>query len=297
MNQNSRDMTDKPSLSFEFFPPKNERMKEQLWEAVGMLSTLDPAFMTVTYGAGGSTRDWTVEAATHIHQDTGIPVAAHLTCVCTPKEEIALIADRLWANKIRHIVALRGDAPKDGEIPRPDDEHYFHYSSDLVEGLLALHPFEISVAAYPEKHPEAPSLDADIEALKKKQDAGATRAITQFFFDNDRFYSFLDKAQAAGITMPIVPGIMPIANFEKSVGFAERCGTYVPDKVKQKFENIKDDPEACRITAGLVLADQVEALMEKGTNSFHFYTLNQARLTYTACRHLGLGQNKSTSVF
>lgn len=279
---------DKPAVSFEFFPPKTDRARELLWEAVGMLSTLNPKFMTVTYGAGGSTRDWTVETATHIQGDTGVPTAAHLTCIGNPKAEVDALAGQLWDKGIRHIIALRGDAPKDKPVPRPDDPAYYGYADALVKGLLRLHPFEISVAAYPEKHPEAPDLETDIEHLKRKCDAGAVRAITQFFFDNERYLRFVDKCRAAGITVPIVAGILPIANHEKAFSFAEKCGTYVPREVREKFFKVEPDSETARMIAAIVLVEQVEDLLERGVQDFHFYTLNQSQLTYTACRHLGL---------
>lgn len=275
-------------LSFEFFPPKTDRARERLWQNVGRLSTLDPSFMTVTYGAGGSTRDWTIETACRIQEDTGIKVASHLTCIVTPKDKIAEIASTLWQRGIRHIVALRGDAPEGEKTPDPDDPRYYHYSNELVEGLLKLHPFEISVAAYPEKHPEAPSLDADIEALKKKYDAGATRAITQFFFDNEACYRFLDKAAAAGIDMPIVPGILPIVNFGKAEDFAAKCGASVPGTLKERFAGIDPDSDEARKVSLDIVSGQVGDLIAHGIGSFHFYTLNKAGMTYLACKTLGL---------
>lgn len=277
-------------ISFEFFPPKTERARERLWQNVGMLSTLNPAFMTVTYGAGGSTREWTVDTARRIQEDTGVPVASHLTCVITPKEEIVRIADDLWQSGIKHIVALRGDVPEGANPPARDDPHYYHFSSNLVEGLLARHPFEISVAAYPEKHPDAPSMDADIEALRKKSDAGAARAITQFFFDNENFFRFMDKVSAAGITTPVVPGILPIVNFEKMEAFASRCGTHVPEYIREKFSGLDPDSSEARQVSKDIAARQVRELMEGGINHFHFYTLNHAGQTYEICRSLSLAQ-------
>lgn len=275
------------SISFEFFPPKTDRGRELLWENVGRLSTLGPRFMTVTYGAGGTDRDWTIETARNIQRDTRVPTAAHLTCIVTPKDEIARIADTLWENQIRHVVALRGDAPRDGSpAPAPDDERYYHFSSDLVDGLRARHPFEISVAAYPEKHPAAPSLDADIAALKKKFDAGADRAITQFFFENDDFLRFRDKARAAGINGEIVAGILPIADHEKAFDFAGKCGANVPDSLRERFDGLEPRSDAALEVSAELVREQVRALVSEGVREFHFYTLNQAHLTYSACEDL-----------
>jgi methylenetetrahydrofolate reductase (NADPH) len=279
-------MNGKPTLSFEFFPPKTERARERLWQNVGRLSTLHPSYMTVTYGAGGSTREWTIETACKIQEDTGVPVASHLTCVVTPKARIEEVASILWSRGIRHIVALRGDVPEGANSPDPDDDSYYHYSSELVEGLLKLHPFEISVAAYPEKHPDAPSLNADIEALKKKCDAGAARAITQFFFDNEAFYRFLDKVRAAGITTPIVPGILPIVNFAKAESFALKCGANVPDNVRKKFAGLEPGSEETHKISIDLTSRQLLDLIENGVSHFHFYTLNHARLTYSIVRNL-----------
>ena len=228
-----------PIFSFEFFPPKTDAARDGLTHAVQMLARLKPNFMTVTYGAGGSTRDWTIETASKIQKDTGIPTAAHLTCICTPKTEIADIANRLWDKGIRHIVALRGDAPKDGPVPAPDDPAYYHYANELVTGLKALHDFQISVAAYPEQHPKAPDPNTDILNLKKKCDAGASRAITQFFFDNTHFYRFRDRAAEAGITIPITAGLLPIVNVEKAFAFAQKCGTSVHFRCVSALKGLK----------------------------------------------------------
>jgi methylenetetrahydrofolate reductase (NADPH) len=279
-------MTD-TQISFEFFPPRTERGRELLWENVGRLSTLGPRFMTVTYGAGGSDQDWTLHTAVHIQKDTDIPTAAHLTCIVTPKDTIAQIAHELWDNGIRHIVALRGDAPKDGGAkPAPRDKNFYHYSSDLVEGLKSLHDFEVSVAAYPEKHPDAPSLDADIEALRKKFAAGADRAITQFFFENSNFLNFRDKVHAAGITQEITAGILPIADFEKAVSFARKCGTHVPDWLLARYDGVAPGSSTAQDISADIVREQVRALMAEGVNAFHFYTLNQAGLTYSACKDM-----------
>lgn len=275
-----------PTVSFEFFPPKTETARSQLWDAVSMLARLKPDFLTVTYGAGGSTREWTIQTAGKIFEDTKIPTAAHLTCICTPKEEIHRIAGSLWNRGIRHIVALRGDAPKDGVVPAPGDPAYYHYADELVAGLKFLRDFEISVAAYPEKHPSAPDLKTDIENLRRKCEAGADRAITQFFFDNAPFYRFRDAVSAIGIAAPIVAGILPIANPAKAFEFARKCGTSVPDRLAARFEGLENDPDTARLVAAVVLAEQIADLRANGVDQFHFYTLNQAHLTYAACQGL-----------
>lgn len=278
----------KLSLSFELFPPRTSRSRELLWLNVGRLSTLNPNFMTVTYGAGGSTREWTIDTACNIQNDTGISMASHLTCIVTPKKDIEVLAHELWDKDIRRIVALRGDVPEGKTRPDPDDSDYYHYSSNFVEGLLKLHPFDISVAAYPEKHPDAPSMDADIEALKKKCDAGAARAITQLFFDNESFYDFMDKVLAAGIKTPIVPGILPIVNYTKAESFAGKCGARIPEKVMARFKGLDPVSKEAEAASLEIVKEQVRDLIRHGINSFHFYTLNQAGLTYTACSDLGL---------
>jgi len=270
----------KPTLSFEFFPPQTERGRAQLMETVKALAVLNPAFMTVTYGAGGSSRDWTMEMALKIQNETGIPTAAHLTCINTFKGRIDDMARDLWASGIKHIVALRGDVPHvDAPLDYTDDD-YYHYGNELVAGLKALADFEISVGAYPEKHPEAPDLASDIAHLKRKCDAGATRAITQFFFENKTFFDFVDKARAAGITTPIIPGVLPITNFEKMLGFAKKCGTNVPDWLHEIFA----DAEDAHAAAEEVLITQVQGLAARGVPHIHFYTLNRADLVANACR-------------
>lgn len=276
----------RPTVSFEFFPPKTDAARDSLRDAVRMLARLDPDFMTVTYGAGGSTREWTIETASEILKDTGIPTAVHLTCICTPRVEIAEIAERLWRKGIRHIVALRGDPPKDGRMPAPDNPDYYHHADSFVAGLKALRDFEISVAAYPEKHPQAPDLETDIAHLKRKCDAGATRAITQFFFNNQHFYRFRDRVAAAGITTPITAGILPIVNVEKSFSFAEKCGTQVPDSLRARFAGLEQDHDTARLIATVILAEQIADLRAHGVTRFHFYTLNQSHLTYAACQGL-----------
>ena len=274
----------RPTVSFEFFPPKTDKGRAQLIQTAKELAALNPAFMTVTYGAGGSTRQWTMEAAMQIQQETGIPTAAHLTCVNTFKGGIHDMAQELWAGGIRHIVALRGDIPKADAPLNYGDPNYYHYANELVAGLKTLHDFEISVAAYPEKHPEAPDLATDIANLKRKCDAGATRAITQFFFENKTFFNFVEQARAAGITTPIVPGVLPISNFEKMLQFAKTCGANVPGWLHDIFAEAEDPYRA----AEEILITQVQGLAARGVPHIHFYTLNRADLTTTACHSLGI---------
>ncbi|MCB9990029.1 MAG: methylenetetrahydrofolate reductase [NAD(P)H] [Rhodospirillales bacterium] len=281
----------KPSISFEFFPPKTPQGRDALMDEAQALAGMNPAFMTVTYGAGGSTRDWTKETAIAIQDMTGVQTAAHLTCINTFKSGILDIADELWAGGIRHIVALRGDIPKEDLPLEYDNPDYYHYASELVAGLKDKYDFEISVAAYPEKHPEAPDLDTDIAHLKRKCESGATRAITQFFFDNDVYFRFLDKAAAAGITTPIVPGLLPVANYKKMLKFAAMCGANVPDWLHEKFEAHSKDQATMDKIAVDILAGQVDAMIAGGAPHIHFYTLNKADLTIKACARCNIREN------
>ncbi len=258
-----------------------------LWAAAAELAALGPEFMTVTYGAGGSTRDGTVQAITRMMEQTGIPVASHLTFLNTPKEELRSYVDGLWEKGIHHIVALRGDMPDDLEWPLDTDGDYFQYTSDFVEGLKSWHDFEISVGCYPEKHPDAPSLDADIAALKLKCDAGADRALTQFFFENDKYYAFVEQCRAAGIDTPIYPGLVPVHDFNGLVRFAGNCQASVPGWVHEKFEGLDDKPEEALKIATDLLTEQTLDLAENGVEHIHFYTLNKAGITSDACEALG----------
>ncbi|MGE5548788.1 MAG: methylenetetrahydrofolate reductase [Solirubrobacterales bacterium] len=276
------------SVSFEFFPPKTERMQETLWECVKRLEPLAPKFVSVTYGAGGSTRERTHDTVSRIARETSLKPAAHLTCVGSTRGEIDDIARRYWDEGIRHIVALRGD-PLEGMngkyVPTPGG---YDYAADLVAGLKRLADFEISVAAYPEMHPEASSAEADLDNLKRKVDAGATRAITQYFFDVGVYRRFLDRARAAGITVPIVPGILPVTNFAQVQKFSAACGASVPRWMADLFEGLDDDPETRRLVAATVAAEQCRALAADGVDEFHFYTLNRADLAYAICHILGV---------
>jgi methylenetetrahydrofolate reductase (NADPH) len=277
-----------PEVSFEFFPPRTEKMEETLWASIRRLAPVGPRFVSVTYGAGGSTRERTHATVARIQAETGIAAAAHLTCVDASAAEIEAIARAYWEAGIRHVVALRGDPPA-GTPWRLAPGGYAH-AHELVAGLTRVAPFEISVAAFPEVHPEAPSPAFDLDNLKRKIDAGATRAITQFFFDNAAYLRFWDRARAAGITVPIVPGILPITNFTRTLEFAKVCGATVPPWLAELFEGLDDDPETRQLVSATVAVEQCRLLQDEGMNEFHFYTLNRAELTLAICRMLGLRQ-------
>ena len=274
------------SVSFEFFPPKTERMEEQLWQAITQLAPMSPSFVSVTYGAGGSTRERTHATVARIIRETDLAPAAHLTCVGASKAEIAEIADQYWETGVRHIVALRGDPPPaDGGrfVPHPQG---FASAAELVAGLRAMHPFDISVAAYPEVHPEALSAEADLDNLKRKLDAGASRAITQFFYESDAYFRFLDKALAAGITAPILPGIMPVTSF---AAIRRMSGnTTIPAWMERMFDGLDERPGARELVAATIAAEFCRRLYDGGVRDFHFYTLNRAEQAYAICQLLGL---------
>jgi methylenetetrahydrofolate reductase (NADPH) len=275
-------------VSFEFFPPKNEEMEKTLWESVQRLAPLNPSFVSVTYGAGGSTRERTHSTVARIVNETHLKPAAHLTCVAATREEIDGVIRDYWAAGVRHIVALRGD-PQTGAgtayAPHPGG---YAYTPDLIAGIRDIGDFEVSVSAYPEKHPDSASLDADIEVLKRKVDAGATRAITQFFFENDFYFRYLDKVHAAGIDIPIVPGIIPVLNFKQAAGFAQRCGTHVPQWLADRFEGLDDDPATRKLIAAAIAAEQVTDLIDRGVTDLHFYTMNRADLVFAICHLVGV---------
>ena len=274
-------------VSFEFFPPGDAAMESTLWQSVERLAPLSPRFVSVTYGADGSTRDRTHQLLHRIQSETRLTGAPHLTCVGASRDEVIAIARRYWSEGIRHIVALRGDPPQGATRyePHPDG---FAYGADLVAGLRAVADFDISVAAYPEGHPEAGSIDADFDNFKRKVDAGATRAITQFFFDTDDYLRFRDRCVAAGIGVSIVPGILPITRFPQVTRFAARCGAKIPGWLAERFAGLDDDPDTRRLIAANVAIEQVSRLRRHGVNEFHFYTLNRAELTYAICHALGL---------
>lgn len=274
-------------ISFEFFPPKNETMEKALWECVETLAPLSPCFVSVTYGAGGSTRERTHDIVSKIQQRTGLKAAAHLTCVGATRDEIDEIARRYWQAGIRHVVALRGDPPEGMSRYEPTPGGY-PFADALVEGLKRVADFEISVAGYPEMHPESVSPETDLDHLKRKVDNGASRIITQFFMEPADFLRFRDRARKRGITVPIVPGILPITNYKKTVSFAGRCGAKIPDWMARLFEGTDDYPETRQLVAATVAAEQCRVLHENGVRKFHFYTLNRAELTFAICHMLGV---------
>lgn len=280
-------MPDQPQVSFEFFPPNTPTMEETLWNSIQRLAPLRPRFVSVTYGADGSTRDRTHRIVSRIIRETGLRAAPHLTCVGAPKAEVREIAGQYWGEGIRDIVALRGDPPADADHYEPHPEGY-EYAVDLVAGLREVADFEISVAAYPEVHPDAPSAQFDLDNLKRKLDAGATRAITQFFFDTDNFLRFRDQCVAAGITASIVPGVLPINKFPQFLRFAGACGAQVPQWLHERFEGLEDDEETRRMISASIAIDMVQRMQSEGIGEFHFYTLNRAELTYAICHALGI---------
>lgn len=277
-----------PSVSFEFFPPKTEEMEEILWRSIKRLEPLAPAFVSVTYGAGGSTRARTHNTVRRVLRETGLIPAAHLTCVAATREEVDEVIRDYWAAGVRHIVALRGDPPEGiGAAYRPHPGGYAN-AAELAAGIRRIGNFEISVGCYPEKHPESPSFEADIAHLKAKIDAGATRAITQFFFEPVRYLRFRDRLVREGVTVPVVPGIMPVLNFRALTRMAEGCGATLPAWLAERFEGLDDDPETRKLVAATVTAELVTRLRAEGVHEFHFYTLNRADLSYAICHLLGL---------
>ena len=276
-----------PRVSFEFFPPNTPAMEETLWHSIQRLAPLKPRFVSVTYGADGSTRDRTHRIVRRIIAETGLRAAPHLTCVGSTKEEVQAIARQYWDEGIRDIVALRGDPPADAEKYEPYPGGY-EYGVDLVGGLRDVAEFEISVAAYPEVHPEAPGAAFDLDNLKRKFDAGATRAITQFFFDVDNFLRFRDQCVTSGISASIVPGILPINKFPQLLRFANMCGATVPEWLHERFEGLDDDEETRRMISASIAIEMAERMQAEGIDEFHFYTLNRAELTYAICHALGI---------
>lgn len=276
-------------VSFEFFPPSSPRMAETLWHSVGVLSPLRPRFVSVTYGADGSTRERTHRIVSDLQRDTDLTPAAHLTCIGASHEEVLDVARQYHAEGVRHLVALRGDLPQGATSAGPG----FQYADELVEGLMSVADFDISVAAYPEVHPEAKNADFDLQVLKRKFEAGARRAVTQFFFEADTFLRFRDRCAAAGIDKPIVPGILPVTNFARVEEFASRCGTCVPDSLRRRFDGLDDQPRTRNLIAATAAIELVQALRREGVDHFHFYTLNRHELTYAICHDLGVRPHKS----
>jgi methylenetetrahydrofolate reductase (NADPH) len=275
-----------PALSFEFFPPRTEPLERQLWACIERLAPLRPRFVSVTYGAGGTTQERTHTTVARLAAETALKPAAHLTCVGAARDEVDTVARQYWAAGVRHIVALRGDpAPGTRYAPHPAG---YAYASDLVAGLRRVADFEISVAAYPETHPDASGPEADLDNLKRKLDAGATRAITQYFFDPAVYLRFLDRCVAAGITAPVVPGIMPVSNYAQAARFSAMCGASIPPWFTRMFDGIEEDMETRRMVGAIAAAEQVRLLQANGIDEFHFYTLNRPDLTYTIAHILGV---------
>lgn len=284
---------EKIKVSFEFFPPKSGGMEEQLWESISKLAPFDPEFVSVTYGAGGSTKEPTLATIKRILSQTHVKPAAHLTCVDASQSEVDQVANEFRDVGVRHFVALRGD-PSGGigtkYTPHPDG---YANGAELTAGLKALGECEISVSAYPEKHPESSDFATDMDMLKRKVDNGATRAITQFFFDNDHFERYVERARKAGIYIPIVPGILPVHNFAQVAKFAGMCGASIPTWMANRFEGLDDEPDIKALVASAVAAEQVLDLVDRGFDEFHFYTMNRAKLVYAVCHLLGLRQTKN----
>ena len=275
-------------VSFEFFPPKTPEMEQSLWECVSRLAPLKPNFVSVTYGAGGSTRERTHSTVKRILAETALTPAAHLTCVAATRADIDAVIQAYAQAGVRHIVALRGDPPgglSERYAPHPGG---YHNAADLVGGIKRIADIEVSVSAYPEKHPDSPNAEADIDMLAAKVDAGADRAITQFFFDNDLYFRYVDRLRARGIEVPIVPGILPVQNFGQVQNFAQRCGASLPAWLARRFEGLDDDPATRKLIAATVAAEQVLDLARRGVRDFHFYTMNRADLVYAICHLLGL---------
>ena len=282
-------------VSFEFFPPKTEKMEETLWSAISRLAPLRPEFVSVTYGAGGSTRERTHATVTRLLKETELKPAAHLTCVDATKDEVDAVAKSYWNEGVRHIVALRGDPVQGTGTKYEPHPGGYQNAADLVAGLKRIADFEISVAGYPEKHPESLTIEADLDNLKAKVDAGADRIITQFGFDNAQFLRYLERARAAGIWVPISPGIVPIHNFKQVAGFAKRAGASVPSWLARRFEGLEDDSATTHLVAAAVATEQVMDLVDEGIKKFHFYTLNRADLVYAICHLLGLRSVKAAN--
>jgi methylenetetrahydrofolate reductase (NADPH) len=276
-------------VSFEFFPPKTAEMETILWDSIERLAPLAPNFVSVTYGAGGSTRERTHATVKRILADTALTPAAHLTCVAATRDEIDAIVDNYHAAGVRHIVALRGDPEDVAGARYVPHANGYRNAADLVAGIKRRHPdIEVSVSAYPEKHPDSADVDADIDMLKAKVDAGATRAMTQFFFENDLYFRYLDRVRARGITIPIVPGLLPVQNFKAMTGFAGRAGASVPAWLAERFHGLDDDAATRKLIEAAVAAEQVIDLVDRGVTDFHFYTMNRADLVYAVCHLLGL---------
>ena len=274
----------KVNVSFEFFPPKNEEAISSLWHNINRLEPLKPRFISVTYGAGGSTRENTHDLVKQIKKKTNLQPAAHLTCINSTREEIELIANDYWSSGIKHIVALRGDLPKNNNVVKSD----FKYATDLIRFLRNKYDFEITVSAYPEIHPDSDSIEQEYDILKKKIDLGATKAITQFFFDVEYYFKFIDGAVKRGIKIPIIPGILPVTNCKRTIEFAKKMNCKMPEKLKKMFKGLDSDQETRKLVAATIAYDQCDKLISGGVKDFHFYTLNRADLSFAICHILGV---------
>ncbi len=285
----------RPRVSFEFFPPKSDQAEESLWKAIQRLAPLNPAFVSVTYGAGGSTRERTHRTVERILTETELRPAAHLTCVDASRDEVDAVIEGYKAAGVKHIVALRGDPPGGsgiGGVYQPRADGYAN-ATELTRAISRIGGFDITVGVYPERHPESPSIEHDIEVLKAKVDAGATRAVSQFFFDMDAFLRFRDRVRAAGVTVPLIPGIMPVSNFAGLQRMCGSCGTSIPDWLAAHFDGLDSDPETRKLIAASVAAETCARLQEEGFQDFHFYTLNRADLVYAICRVLGVREQRA----
>lgn len=283
-------------VSFEFFPPSTPKMEDGLWRSVEKLGPLGPSFVSVTYGAGGSTRERTHATISRLKKETNLEVAAHLTCVGATREEVDEVVREYYEAGVRHFVALRGDAPEGIGQSFSSHQDGYQNGAELVAGLKAFSDFEITVSAYPEKHPDSPDFATDIDLLKRKVDNGATRAITQFFFDNDAYESYVERVRKAGIYIPIVPGIAPVGNFKAISKFAAQCGAHVPQWMADRFDGLENDPHTAELVASAVGAEQVMDLVERGVEDFHFYTMNKADLVFAICHQLGLRVNQDAKI-
>jgi len=282
-------------VSFEFFPPKTPEMEKTLWNSIARLAPLKPRFVSVTYGAGGSTRERTHGTIARMLRETSLTPAAHLTCVGATKAETDEVVKDYWNTGVRHIVALRGDPVTGAGTKYQPHPGGYEGSPELIAGIKKIGNFEVSVSAYPERHPDSPSVEAELDLLKRKVDAGATSAITQFFFGNDLYFRFVDRVRAHGINIPIVPGIIPVLNFAQVKKFADVCGTHVPNALAERFAGLENDPETRKLVAATVAAEQVNDLRQRGVNEFHFYTLNRSELVYAICHLLGIRPDASAA--
>lgn len=282
------------SVSFEFFPPATEKMEHNLWEAISRLAPLEPRFVSVTYGAGGTTRERTHNTVARLLKESTLTPAAHLTCIGATKEDVNAVIRSYHDLGVHHIVALRGDPPEGLEAryqPHPDG---YENAADLVAGIRSIGNFDISVSAYPEKHPETANWQAEIDNLARKVDNGATQAITQFFFNNDCYEDYLERVRARGLNIPIIPGIIPVYNFKQIANFAKKCGTKIPNWLAQRFDGLDDDPQTRMLIASAIAAEQVMDLVDRGITDFHFYTMNRADLVFAICHLLGVRSNEPT---